>query len=165
MSSLIGSFCQVHDTVDVILAVLGSTGGLDVVRVALWYDTAGGNQSDFCMSHIFNSWIRIYSVEVRHWELGCEFLAGQLLNQHLYCSLRASLVLKEVDTDAVWHIALFLGRTKLLTLGKLKCQRSHGGNCTSHACCAVLGLNHIYFGLVHVSAWVLFVHTGQNRKV
>ena len=136
-----------------------------MVRIALWYNTAGGNQSDFCMSHILNSRIRIYPVEIRHWELGGEFLAGQFLNQHLNCSLRASLVLEEVDTDAVWHIALFLGGTKLLTLGKLNCQRSHGGNSTSHAGCAVPGLNDIYFCLVHISARVFFVHTCQNRNV
>ena len=74
-------------------------------------DWSAGPCTGSPLSPVSYTHLRIYSVEVRHWELGCEFLAGQLLNQHLYCSLRASLVLKEVDTDAVWHIALFLGRT------------------------------------------------------
>ena len=41
VSCLVGLSCQIGYAFDIILAILGSTGGLDVVRVALRNDTAG----------------------------------------------------------------------------------------------------------------------------
>ena len=42
VSCLLCLFCQIHNTLDVVLSVLGSTGGLNMIWVALRNDTAGG---------------------------------------------------------------------------------------------------------------------------
>ena len=41
VSCLVCLLCQIHNTLDVVLSVLGSTGGLNVIWVALRNDTAG----------------------------------------------------------------------------------------------------------------------------
>ena len=52
VSGLVSLLGQIHYACDVILAVVRSTGALDVIRVALRNDTAGSNQSDLGMSQI-----------------------------------------------------------------------------------------------------------------
>ena len=135
-----------------------------MVRVALRYDTAGGNQSDAGMLHILDSRAGLNSVEGGHRILGYERLVVQLSDQHVNCTLSTDLLIEEVNTNAVGHIVLLRGNTNLLALCKLQSQRSHVAYCLSHTCSVVLGRNDVNLGLEHISTRVLLVHTGYYRK-
>lgn len=136
-----------------------------MVWVAQRNDTAGGAQCNSCMSHIFNSRVWSNTVERRHWELGGVWFAVQLSDQHLNSTFGASLFFEEVYTDAVWHVAFFAGCADSFMSSQLESQRSHFLNSISHTSSAVLGRNNVNVFLEHISAWVLNVHTGQNRDV
>ena len=89
-------------------------------------------------------------------------LAIELLEQHIYGTLGAALLLEEVLADAVGHIAFLTGSAYLLALHKLESQLCHTGSSLAHACGAVGSL--IYKNLVlQVCAGVFYVHTGEYR--
>ena len=132
-----------------------------MVGVALGYDTAGGAQGDGSLAQILDGGIGGHAVKGGHGILSYEVLAIELLEQHIYGTLGAALLLEEVLADAVGHIAFLAGSAYFLALHELESQLCHAGSSLAHTGGAVGGL--IYEDLVlQVCAGVLDVHTGKN---
>ena len=136
-----------------------------MVWVAQRNDTTGSTQSNSCMSHVFNSRVWSNTVEGWHWELCGVWFAVEFCDQHLNSTFGTSFFFEQVYTDAVWNVAFFAGSADCFVSSKFESERSHFLNSISHTSSTVFGRNDVNIFLVHISTWVLNVHTSQNWDV
>ena len=107
MSCLIGLFCQIHNTGDVILAMSEALELLDVIRFPFGTIPPDVTKSDLSIARSltagFGSTLSKSGIGILCYKrFVCQFLRS-ISNR----SLRSSFFLEEVYTNTIWHISFF----------------------------------------------------------